>query len=163
MAAADPDFDAPLRLYDTEVRPEWVDYNGHMSEAYYVLVFGYATDALLDLIGMDAGYRERNGMSLYTVEAHIGYLQEISEKAPLRVTTQLLDLDHKRAQVFHVMYHAENGKMLATEEIMLLNVDTRQSRTTPFPREIMERLEAIREAHTNNLPIPKQVGRSIGG
>jgi acyl-CoA thioesterase FadM len=30
------------------VRPEWVDYNGHMSEAYYVLIFGDATDAFYD-------------------------------------------------------------------------------------------------------------------
>ena len=25
-----------------DVRPEWIDYNGHLSEAYYVLVFGHA-------------------------------------------------------------------------------------------------------------------------
>ncbi len=30
--------------YEGPVKPEWIDYNGHMSEAFYVLVFGYETD-----------------------------------------------------------------------------------------------------------------------
>ena len=35
-----------------DVRPEWIDYNGHLSEAYYVLVFGHATDAMMAQLGM---------------------------------------------------------------------------------------------------------------
>uniref|UniRef100_UPI0018E587F0 thioesterase family protein n=1 Tax=Nocardiopsis sp. TNDT3 TaxID=2249354 RepID=UPI0018E587F0 len=60
------------------LRPEWIDYNGHLSEAYYVLVFGFATDALMDRVGLDAAYRERSGRSLYTVEAHVRYLREVA-------------------------------------------------------------------------------------
>jgi acyl-CoA thioester hydrolase len=153
-------FDAPLTLYETNVEPEWVDYNGHMSEAYYVLVFGYTTDALLDLIGMDADYREHSGMSLYTLETHISYLLEAREGEPLRVTTQLLDLDHKRAHVFHAMYHGTSDALLATGEILLLNVDTARARSAAFPGEVAVRLEDIKAAH-NHLFRPEQAGRSI--
>ena len=86
--------EAPLRLYETSVRSEWVDYNGHMSEAFYTLVFGYATDALLDFIGMDGPYRRRTATSVYTLETHITYLREVGEGEPLIVTTRLLDSDH---------------------------------------------------------------------
>lgn len=151
---------APLRLYETEVRPEWVDYNGHMSEAFYVLVFGFTTDALLDLIGMDAEYRERSGMSLYTLEAHVSYLREVREGEPLILTTQLLDLDHKRAHVFHSMHHGADGSLLATEEVMLLNVDTARARSAPFPKDLAARLREIMEDH-NQLPLPESAGRSI--
>ncbi len=75
----------PLDLYRVSVKPEWIDYNGHMNEAYYVLVFGLTTDAFLDLIGMDAAYRERTHTSLYTVEGHIAYLQEVPLGTSLRV------------------------------------------------------------------------------
>lgn len=153
-------FDSPLTLYGTEVKPEWIDYNGHMSEAVYVLVFGHTTDALLDCIGMDADYREKSGMSLYTLEAHVGYLREVREGEPLRVRTQLLDLDHKRAHLFHAMHHAERGELLATEEVLLIHVDMAANRSAPFAPEILSRLEAIREAHAI-LPKPKRAGRSI--
>jgi carnitine 3-dehydrogenase len=36
----------PLCLLDTVVRPEWVDYNRHMSDFRYSQVFGDAMDAL---------------------------------------------------------------------------------------------------------------------
>jgi acyl-CoA thioester hydrolase len=153
-------FDAPLTLYETKVEPEWVDYNGHMSEAYYVLVFGHTSDAFLDLIGMDADYRERNGMSLYTLEVHVSYLREAREGDPLTVTTQLLDLDHKRAHLFHAMRHGKDDRLLAIEEAMLLSVNSKEARSTPFPEDVMARLRNIREAHAL-LPAPEQAGRSI--
>ncbi|MBV9279652.1 MAG: thioesterase family protein, partial [Chloroflexi bacterium] len=139
---------------------EWIDYNGHMSEAYYVLVFGYATDALLDRIGMDAAYRARTGTSVYTVEAHLTYLRGAKAGEPLRVTTQLLDLDGKRLRMFHTMLHADSGAVLATEELLLVHVDTRGPRSAPFAPEIMGRLEEIQAAHAT-LPPPDPAGRSI--
>ena len=153
-------FDAPLTLYETKVEPEWVDYNGHMGEAYYVLVFGHTTDAFLDLIGMDADYRERNGMSLYTLEVHVSYLREAREGDPLTVTTQLLDLDHKRAHLFHAMRHDKDDGLLAIEEVMLLSVNSKEARSAPFPEDVMAQLRNIREAHAL-LPVPEQAGRSI--
>jgi acyl-CoA thioesterase FadM len=39
---------APLQLHHTSVLPDWVDYNGHMNDTYYVLVFSQATDAFMD-------------------------------------------------------------------------------------------------------------------
>lgn len=151
---------APLSLLDAEALPEWMDYNGHMSEAYFVLLFGYATDRLLDEIGMNAGYRERTGTSLYTVEAHISYLQEVARGDPLRIVTQLLDADRKRLRVFHRMCHGASGVALATEELLLLHVDMKKSRSAPFAAEIMARVEALRAAHAA-LPVPERAGRSI--
>ncbi len=164
MASAETSIKTPLRLHETEVKPEWVDYNGHMSEAFYVLVFGHTTDALLDYVGMNADYRERSQCSLYTLEAHISYLREAREAEPLRITTQLLDVDHKRVHVFHCMYHAGDGGLLATGELMLLHVDNTEPtgpRSAPFPEEVSVRLQEIEAAH-DSLPRPEQAGRSIG-
>jgi carnitine 3-dehydrogenase len=49
--------EAPLRLYQTTVRPEWLDYNGHMSESRYLEAMGDASDALFRYIGIDEAYR----------------------------------------------------------------------------------------------------------
>lgn len=164
MASAKTNSEAPLRLYDTEVMPEWVDYNGHMSEAFYVLVFGYTTDALLDYIGMGSEYRKRSRCSLYTLEAHVCYLREAREGESLTVETQLLEVDRKRAHVFHSMYHAGDRRLLATGELMLLHVENQEEsgpRSAPFPEEVSGRLREIQESQSS-LTRPEQAGRSIG-
>ena len=39
------------------VQDDWIDYNGHLSEAYYVLVLGHATDHVMEAIGLGPDYR----------------------------------------------------------------------------------------------------------
>ena len=94
---------APLALYKERVRPEWVDYNQHMMDGYYAVVFSYATDAFLDYVGLDAAYRAQSGCSTYTAEGHLLFLRELKEGAPLRFTTQLLGYDAKRMHLFHTV------------------------------------------------------------
>jgi acyl-CoA thioester hydrolase len=152
--------DEPATRYRTRVRPEWVDYNGHMSEAYYVLVFGYATDALLDDIGMDAAYRDRTGTSLYTLEAHLCYLAEVGADEPLRVTTHVLGVDRKRLHLFHALRHGGHGDLLATEELLLCHVDTAAGRSAPLPADLADALHALRAAQ-GTVPVDERVGRAI--
>ena len=149
----------PLDLYRGTVLPEWVDYNGHMSEWAYLTAFGWASDVLFRYIGIDEAYRAA-GHSLYTVETHVNYLRECSLGDPLRVTTQLLGLDEKRLHLFHAMYHGASGEPLATTEQMLLHVDTAAGRATPILPEVYEALAAIMMAH-RDLAIPPQVGRRM--
>ena len=152
--------DAPVVLLRETVRPEWIDYNGHLSEAYYVLVFGFATDALYDHVGMGDAFRRRTKTSVYTVEAHITYLSEVGEGAPLEIATRVLDLDSKRARVFHAMHRGDDGALLATIELMLLHVDATGPRAAPFPDEVLARLQALHEAQAGQPP-PPQAGRAI--
>ena len=48
----------------------WVDYNGHLNDGYYMVVFGQSTDGLMDLIGLDAAGRGATGHSIFTLESH---------------------------------------------------------------------------------------------
>lgn len=151
----------PIPPYLDRVNSDWIDHNGHMGEAYYVLAFGEATNAFYDEIGLDAITRERSRSSVYTVETHVCYLRRAGEGVPLRVTTQVLDFDDKRAHVFHEMRHAEAGTLLATQELMLLHVDTEGPHAVPFPPEVVELLRGLQEAQAD-LPVPEQAGRVIG-
>jgi len=150
---------APLRLHRETVRPEWIDYNGHLSEAYYVLIFGHATDAFYDHIGLDDAARRQAGVSVYTLEAHISYLHEVGPDAELAIETLLLDLDAKRMHIFHRMLDGE--RVAAEEELMLLHVDMTGPKAAPFAPEVVARLQAIRETQAG-LPRPARAGRAIG-
>ncbi|AXK32697.1 thioesterase [Streptomyces armeniacus] len=152
-----------LPLFRETVRPEWIDYNGHMSEAYYVLVFGYATDALMDRTGMDAAYRASTGCSMYTVESHIRYLRDVPDGASLAVRTRVLGAAGKKARFTHELYvvtgpraePAADAGPVATTELLALHVDQEAGRATPFPGHVRDRLTALTEAP------PGWAGRSI--
>ncbi len=66
-----------LPLYRAKIEPDWIDYNGHLRDAYYGLVASLAIDDVMDHLGLDAAYRERTHCTLYTVEVHLHYLQEV--------------------------------------------------------------------------------------
>ena len=149
--------DCPLALYTDQVRQEWIDYNGHMSESFYLYAMGEASDALFRYIGINEAYRASGG-SFYTVETHINYYQEVAQGEPLRFTTQLLGLDHKRLHFFHHMYHGQTGDLLATTEQMLLHVDMVTATAAPIKAPVFAVLEHIWQAH-QGLPAPKQKGR----
>src|SRR5262249_2110436 len=61
---------AGLPIYQTTILPDWIDYNGHLRDAYYALIVSQASDALMDRVGLDAPYRTRTRCTLYTVEMH---------------------------------------------------------------------------------------------
>lgn len=151
---------APLRLHGEEVRPEWIDYNGHMNVAYYVLAFDHATDAFFDFIGLDEAYREASGMSTFAVETHVTYQREVTEGDGLRFDTRLLGFDDKRIHFIHQMRHAEADFLAATAEWLCLHIDLEQRRVAPMPEPIKRRLAEVLAAH-GELPVPPEVGRSI--
>ncbi|MBV9522437.1 MAG: thioesterase family protein [Alphaproteobacteria bacterium] len=151
----------PLDLYHARVQAEWIDYNGHMNLAFYVLVFDKATDALLDRLGIGEDYRRRTECTTFVLEAHLTYEREVKKDAPLRVATQLIDADEKRLHLFHIMYHGETGHRLATNELLSLHVDLAGPHAAPFPEAARPAIAALLAEH-RTLPRPRQLGRTIG-
>lgn len=145
-------------LYRDTVRPEWVDYNGHLRDAFYLLIFSFANDALMEHIGLDTAGRARSHSSIYTLESHINYLREVKLGTQVLVRTQLLGADAKRLHVFHAMEVLDGDGPVAVSEQMLLHVDVRGPKSAPFTLDVLARVQAIRLAHSA-LARPVYVGR----
>jgi carnitine 3-dehydrogenase len=107
-------------------------------------------------IGDDDEYRAA-GHSFYTVETHIAYLREVSEGAPLRITTRVLGVDRKRLLIYHEMFHGDSDKLLATTEQMLVHVDMAAARSVAILPDVRAALDAIAAAHAT-LPPPERAG-----
>ena len=152
--------DAPLRLYEGTVPPDWVDYNGHMSEWCYLLLVGHASDAFFRHIGIDEAYRAA-GHSLYTAETHLRHLRESSSGDRLAATLQLLDADRKSLHIFHTISNLTSGADVATAEQLLVHVDMAAGRAAAMPAGLLARVEEIRAAHAA-LPVPAAVGHVMG-
>jgi len=136
----------PTRPFDrlrVTIRPEWVDYNGHMNVAYYVLVFDMGTDALYDALEIGESYRRRTQGTTFATEHHIRYLAEVREGDPVRVASVMIERDAKRVHYAHRMYHGGTGALSATIEAISLHVDLSTRRVTPFPAEVASRIDAF--------------------
>src|SRR6266404_1512177 len=132
--------EAPLRLIETQVRPEWVDYNGHMTDSRYLQVFGDATDALFRRVGIDDAYR-KSGRAMYTVETHVSHLAEAKVLEGLYVTTQLLSVDDKRVHLFHHLRRIRDDVIVATGEQIYLHVSSAAGKASPLDAQVHSRLE----------------------
>ena len=95
-----------LPVLTTTVLSEWVDYNGHMNDAAYAIVFSRSVDALMDRIGLDAKARERTGQTLYTMQMMLHYFKEAKTGDALAVSCHLLEHDNKRVRVWLEMTSA---------------------------------------------------------
>lgn len=153
--------DSLLRLHTENVRPEWIDYNGHMNVAYYVLAFDHATDRLLDHAGLGAAYVKAENRSVFVLEMHVTYEREVRQGDPLAFGTRILGVDAKRVHLMHAMHHGTEGWLAATNELVLMHVDLGTRRSCPLPDAARLLLEGIGAAQSA-LPMPPQVGRVIG-
>jgi len=152
---------APFVQYRDHVRSEWIDHNQHMNMGYYLVVLDFATDAWFEFIGLTRQHRQQYNVTTFTLEAHITYQREVAEGDPLRFATRLIDFDSKRIHYFHQMYHAGEGYLAATNELMSLHVNRETRRAAAMTPQIQQRLAQIKQAHAQ-LPLPEQVGRMIG-
>jgi acyl-CoA thioester hydrolase len=152
---------APLDIHRSTVLPEWVDWNGHMNVAFYVLAFDQASGAFMRNMGLGRDYvNSKSGMT-FVLETHVTYDRELREGAPMRFSTQLLERDAKRVHLYHEMFHADQGYLAATNEVIVMNIDYTSRKSAPWPVQAAERLELVWEAH-KALPRPVKAGRVMG-
>jgi acyl-CoA thioester hydrolase len=139
---------AGIPFYETAIQPEWIDYNGHLRDAHYALIVSFATDALMDRVGLDEGYRTRSGCTLYTLELHLSYLQEVHQSDTVTVNLRILGVDTKRIHAAFEIERRGRAGVATTAEVMLLHVrregDTVAS--AAFPPQVSAALAELQRA-----------------
>ncbi len=135
-----------VHVYRTGVAPEWIDYNGHLRDAYYSLIFSLAIDALMDQVGLDEAYRTRTRCTLYSLEMHMHFLREVKQTDMLDVSVRILGSDRKRIHAALEMRCGRYRDPVATEEVMLLHVHQGdEPKAHPFPPEVVAALARVAE------------------
>jgi acyl-CoA thioester hydrolase len=143
-----------------KVLPEWIDFNGHMNVAYYVLAFDLGVDALWLDFGITAEHVQQNHSSTFAVETHVLYMQELKLDDPFVVTAQILAFDNKRVHQFQRMYHAESGFLAATAEWMTLHVDLKKRRVAPWPTKILDGIARVADLQ-GDWQYPDEAGSTM--
>jgi acyl-CoA thioester hydrolase len=134
-----------LPIYRARIEPEWMDYNGHLRDAYYGLVLSYAIDDVMDHLGLDATYRERTRCTLYTLELHLRYWHEVKGSDDLQVQTSILDADRKRIHLGCRFACSRLSDAVATAEVMLLHVQQGdRPASAAFPADVERTLDSLK-------------------
>jgi len=142
-----------LQPWRETVQPDWIDYNGHLTEAFYVFVFGHATDHVMAQTGMTLAHIEASGTSLFTLEAHVRYLREVQGLVELEVRSSVIGRTAKLVWIWHEMWL--EGELSATEEVLVAHVDTNAGRSAPMPDELAARFDQLLDQP------PEGAGRAI--
>lgn len=151
---------APFRSSTLTVKPEWIDYNGHMNMAYYSVLMDQCADQAYPLLGFGPDNLTKTGCTTYVAEFHVCYVRELHVNDPVQITFHMVDCDEKRFHVFQEIWH-NDGWLAATGEALTLHVDQSGPRVAPMPTEIYTRVKAMCDAHSA-LPKPERMGNSIG-
>ncbi len=149
-------------MFQTVVPPEWIDFNGHMRDAYYVLCVASANDAMMDALGLGPSYLERTGATLYNLESHTRYLKEAHEGDWVLVDMRILSADDKRLHMFSELRDGD-GHLLALNEELLMHIsrDGDRPSAAPFPPEVQALVDA-RLAADADIPAPALRAGPIG-
>ena len=147
-------------IHEGVVRREWIDINGHMNVAFYVLAFDQAVDDLLGRAGITDDYIRETGGTTFAVESHVRYRRELMADQRYRIESQILAYDAKRVHQFQRMYHAGEHYLAATAEWMNLHVDLATRRVSPWPDSILRGLAELAAAQPRT-PLPKDACMQI--
>ena len=156
------EFEVPIVVADGgKVRQEWIDYNGHMNVAFYVLAFDLALDVVYQRMGIGEPYREKTNHTTFSLEGHTHWLREMRQDDPMRFTTRLLDWDQKRLHIYMEMFHAEQDYMASTYEMVTMHINLEERRSAPFPQALQGVFRQVHDSQSD-LPAPQYAGTTVG-
>jgi len=157
----DGPYPAPVEVRGFAVRPEWIDYNGHMNVGYYGVAFYQALDVMLEEhLGLGKTYAETAGAGPYILQSHVQFRRELLEGEAFHLYFRLLDHDAKRLIYFGQMFADRDGALCATQEALIMNVSQQTGRGAPFPAWAQARLARMRADHAA-LPGHPAIGATL--
>jgi|TARA_B110000977_G_scaffold187327_1_gene254299 acyl-CoA thioester hydrolase len=148
-----------LQTLQTPVIKDWIDYNGHLNDAYYLVIFTQATDALQNHLGLTLEHIKHTGETLFTVETHLAYVQQVGLGEVVTISSKILETDSKRMRIFHSMFNEQN-QLLATVEMLLICYNLQAKKVTNFSDMMLQSLVNF-DAQYGQLPWPAAAGKGI--
>jgi len=136
---------AEAPVYRARIERDWIDYNGHLRDAYYGLAASYAIDGLMDHLGLDSAYRESTHCTLYTLEMHFHFLHEVKGSDDLQIITSILDFDRKRIHVGCTFVCSRLDEPVATADMMMMHVHQGDKpASAAFPEAVIATLNSLK-------------------
>ncbi len=131
-----------LLTVEAVVEPHLLDGMGHMNVAGYMALFDRGIWEFFEQRGIDADYRRVNVRGMFALEDSLRYLSELREGEALQVYTGVTQVRPKTLRMLEYMVDPMRQKLAAVREVVAAHIDLNTRKTTPFPAELLARLEA---------------------
>ncbi|MEO0496988.1 MAG: acyl-CoA thioesterase [Pseudomonadota bacterium] len=156
-AQFDQGYLSPVR----KLEPGWIDYNGHLNMAYYLVIFEEGAEAFWKPLGLGDSYRDRTGHTTYTASVKIDYIAEVAADAMVTTQIVLRDVGPKKFLTWQGLY-TNDGTLRATCETLTLHVDQTGDapKVAAFAPDMLERLQATLTDHSGFTP-PHRAGLPV--
>ena len=148
-----------LQTLQTPVLEDWIDYNDHLKDAFFLVIFTKATDTLQIHLCLSLEHIKNTGETLFTVESHLAYVQQIGVGEMVTVTSKILETDTKRMRIFHSMFNNQD-ELLATVEMLLICYNLESQKVTNFSPMMQQSLSLFATEY-GPLTWPKNAGKGI--
>ena len=125
-----------LNLSSQKIIKDWIDYNGHMNVAYYLLIFDrYGADKLNTIFKMGEESAKNTGMSTMIVENNIAYKRELKVNEEVDINLIYFNHDKKRLHYKFEMINKKDNSLSATFEALALYVNLKDRKVSEFEGE----------------------------
>ncbi|MEM7335257.1 MAG: thioesterase family protein [Chloroflexota bacterium] len=133
--------------YETAVDESHLDENNHMNVRHYLGFFDDATYELFAAFGMGRDYYLTTENGSFALEMHINYLAEVRLGESFAIYSRVVNRTAKRIHFMHFMVNKDRQNVAAVFEGVGSHVNTTIRRTSPFPDNIAEQIDAILDQH----------------
>jgi len=130
-------------LKSQKITNDWVDYNGHMNMAYYVLIFDQAWEVALEKFKMGESAAKSQQRSTMVVETNTKYINEVKENEEVNINLIYFDHDKKRLHLKMEMNEKKTNKLSASMEWISLYIDLGKRKVTEFELDKIELMDTF--------------------
>lgn len=141
--------------------PEFEDLNGHVNVGHYYAVHMRAVERALSGLGWDERYVERTGYSLFSIEQHLTFHDEVLIGDEITVHLRLVDRSDKVMHGLSILTNATRGTVANTLEFIEGHVSLTTRRTVAFEPDLAATLDELRDRHSRlewELPLNGAMG-----
>jgi acyl-CoA thioester hydrolase len=133
--------------YEDTIPESYLDMMGHMNVMWYTHLFGRATCGIFELTGMDDAYFKTKNTGSFALAQFFRYKREVLVGEHVTLRSRLLARSERQFHVIHFMTKEDDQVLAATGEFLAAHVDMATRRTSPFARQVAEKLDRIIAQH----------------
>lgn len=125
-----------IETYRGVAYPHQMDHMGHMNVQWYTAKFDEATWQFLAMLGITNDYIRTTHKGMAALEQRTKYKAEVMAGDVLLVKTQAVEMTEKVIRFTHVMFNAQTGQEVASNEAIGVHFDRQNRKSCPFPEAI---------------------------
>ena len=125
--------------------------------SYYILIFDNAPEVTLTKFKMGGDSAQNDKKSIFAVETHTTYNQEVKLWEEVEVLLTYLDHDKKRIHYKVSMLHKEKKYLAATTEVLSLYIDLNKRKVAEFEPEKIKIMDDFIKTNSSKFNTEKLV------